>query len=1477
MASLVQASVVATGQVQSLDSVRAHALPSDALIFTSPTKVQPANQNPGSYNLVESANALTLTTTGSVPIVTQSPFADLYKEGSLYFNGTTGNYVSATATGLAGTQWNTTGLTIEAWVNYQTFTGAASQSASSNQPNLLGFGGFSWQFGSNISGNSTFYYWTNGTTPVTYMATTSLSTNTWNHITFTCTSSGTGYMFVNGVQSQILTNTNGTISGPASTVSITGTPVLSGSTLYLNQNIGGTAGVSGYVADVRVITGSALYTSTFTVPSAPLSTSASGVTQALIRAGQNSPTVQNGALTFDRGLRQYMNFGPQTFNIVTQGFTAIWRGAFTGTAGSYESIWMMGIPGVTNGAISINRVGVTQQFYLTMYPSNSTTAIGTLYTSGTLSQATNYVIAVRYNPVTQVTDIWINGIFNTSSTTFTNSNLIADRLIPITYVGYAPVASSFTSMTANCLAVYNRALSNVEIYNSYLALTTSTVNAPIEIGDANGTPAMSIAGDGRVNVTKLGQTSNTLPWPPAAMTGYVTSINGGTYVASASYEFSSSTLAWYAFDKSTSSVWGGQSGQYSSAGVAPYLYNGANPPKTLDVNGTSFNGDWLQIQMPSAVALSSYSIYYNTSYGCPSLFWILGSRDGVNWILVDSRVQLQPGSSGTITFTLATAPSQSFSFYRIVTGGLTTTGGTVNVLEWTLYGTADTAQTLTVAQPMTLSYGAQTASLTGIQNAGVYAPQDFSSSGLNIPAYVVSNTATPANTVTFSSFGPFAGEGSVYFPGGTGAYVNFGTNSPQLFTGFLSSWWTSPGWTIETWVWYNTLPANTSIFGNMDKTGTNYFSLNVNSGSVYWYYFNGSGVNVPSSGPTVITANSWNHLAVSFDGTTIRVFVNGAAAGSAAVSGTPQSSGNYPMTIDGHTNVFNGYISNLRITRGAALYTTSFTPPTGPLPPVQGVTQAGLPYGTVLLLRNAPAPGRVLTQKFGGANSVASSGTPSVLAFPPAAMTTYAITLNSGYGQGTYVASASTESSTYYAWTAFDKSTSTFWNSGYSYTTNAPYGGTVRTVDVNGTSYAGEWLQIQKPSSIVLANYALLTQSGAVNTPGSWYVLGSRDGTNWFLVDQRSGATWSSGVYNTYQIQSSQAFNYFRIVVNIVSTNTGLSIAEWVLNGTIEGPNVTAEGRLGVGVSAPTRALEVAGDVVCGGTVSAGTGLMFRNALYNGDFRIAQRGTSFVNPSTAYTLDRWYISTYGATGNGTVSQIQSGLANFSNALQLAVTSTTGGNWYITQSLETRDVVRFQNQPVTVSFWYRIPTSFTSQWTAELVWNTSVDIKQQDISVSSTSAGNLVLTNTTAWTYGTFIGFVPPTAQALTVRFLSYNNVVNGAQLQFTGVQLEKGTVATPFEVRPYAIELQLCQRYYWAHQGGTTVKMLVDGTNSANRFYSTSLPVTMRASPTPTATVSSGGPGSNYGASPTMFGWQVSGVATATSIDISAMTANAEL
>jgi hypothetical protein len=1390
------------------------------MIFASATKVQPANQNPGSYGLVESANALTLTTTGSVPVVTQSPFADLYKEGSIYFSGSGSNYITASAAGLVGTQWNTTGMTVEAWVNYPTFTGAAGGSGTTWYPNLVGsfhptINYLNWGFGANTTGYVTFYYW-NGSTGPNINATVPLSTNTWNHIAFSCLPGGaTANIYVNGTQ--------------VATTSISGTPTTTSSALLtLGQNNNNT-GLNAYVTGVRITTGAALYTgSSFTVPSAPLSPAATGVAQALIRAGANAPYMSNGALTFDRGLKQFANFGAKTFNIATRGFTAVFRYQFNGTVANTERIFQASQTKTDqSNSLFIARNGTGSTIYF-QYSVGG--AYSTAIFTGNLSQGTNYVISFVYNPFVSSGTLycWVNGVPVTPVTGLASA-ITTDLLTPFTFVGCDYTgASSFTNASMNTFAVYNRALSNVEILNAYSALTTATTNAPIEIGDSNGTPAMSIAGDGRLSVTKLGQSSNVVPWPPAAMTGYDTVINGQVYKARASNDIAGG-LAWQAFDKISASAsgWASTGPIYST--VSPFGYTGT--VTTTDVNGTVYPGEWLQIQLPVSITISSYTIYPSStavSFGqLPSKFVVLGSRDGVIWFLVNSQSGVTSWTAFTgITFTVAA--TQSYSYYRVV-GNQMTTGcnGYFTINELVFNGTADTAQTLTVAQPVTLSYGAQTASLTGI-SGDKYVPQDFSSSGLNIPAYVVSNTATVANTVQYSSFGPFAGEGSLYFPGGTGAYVNFGQPAQLAYN------WTSYDFTIEMFVFSLFTPSTDQRLFARDYEQLIYITTN-NTLRVYM-----AGVTGPTSGAFIggaVPQNQWSHVAVSWSQSaqTMYISVNGSVTAVALTAGTPTYAGtrNAVMgTWAGTNGLLNTSISNLRFTRGAALYTTTFTPPTQSLQPIQGVTQAGTPYGTVLLLRNAPAPGRIQTTKFSGANSG------SVLAFPPAAMTTYATTLNTGYGQGTYVASASSElSSSYQAWQAFDKVGTTvgsIWASYAAYGSTSPYGtlGSNVTVDVTGTSYAGEWLQLQMPSSIILANYSLTGGSqAATQSPARFWILGSRDGTSWSLVDSRTGVgSWVNYVAQNFSVSSGQAFTYFRIVVNQLagyfSVNPQCVIAEWTLNGTIEGPSVSADGRLGLGVTAPTQALEVAGSAVVAGTLSAGNPLMFRNRIINGDMTIAQRGTSNTS-GMAFVMDRFKINSSISTGVITYTQNTLTTSDtpyqygFRYAANLVATTVCSSYVYIQPQtmLEGYSIQDFNwgtpfGVPVTLSFWYRsnMPAGSTSH----------MSLRNYNVSTSYIAP----FTTTGTWQYLTFTIPPPPSGTAFGTGssgalelFISslgttqgtlgwsattnagYTGSLNWAAtlntyIQFTGVQLEKGTVATPYEIRPYATELALCQRYF---------------------------------------------------------------------------------
>jgi hypothetical protein len=83
--------------------------------------------------------------------------------------------------------------------------------------------------------------------------------------------------------------------------------------------------------------------------------------------------------------------------------------------------------------------------------------------------------------------------------------------------------------------------------------------------------------------------------------------------------------------------------------------------------------------------------------------------------------------------------------------------------------------------------------------------------------------------------------------------------------------------------------------------------------------------------------NQWYHLAATRSGTSLRFFVNGTQVGS-----TITESSNYPTSTfrigmdSGSLYPFVGYISNVRVVNGTAVYTSNFTPSTTPLTPVTG-------------------------------------------------------------------------------------------------------------------------------------------------------------------------------------------------------------------------------------------------------------------------------------------------------------------------------------------------------------------------------------------------------------------------------------------------------------------------------------------------------------------------------------------------------------
>jgi hypothetical protein len=190
------------------------------------------------------------------------------------------------------------------------------------------------------------------------------------------------------------------------------------------------------------------------------------------------------------------------------------------------------------------------------------------------------------------------------------------------------------------------------------------------------------------------------------------------------------------------------------------------------------------------------------------------------------------------------------------------------------------------------------------------------------------NIITRFGNTSQGSFSPYSVTGWSNYFDGTGDYLSVPTTSTQ------NQWWTTD-FTIDAWVYPTNLSTwltntNPCLIGNMAAgSSTNYWSFGPNTnGTVRFKYFNGGSVTVDST--ETISLNQWSHIAFVKDSNGIRIYVNGVGTTSTAVSGTPSSDSG--LIIGQHFNSsILGYVSNLRIVKGTALYTSTFTPSTTPL------------------------------------------------------------------------------------------------------------------------------------------------------------------------------------------------------------------------------------------------------------------------------------------------------------------------------------------------------------------------------------------------------------------------------------------------------------------------------------------------------------------------------------------------------------------
>jgi hypothetical protein len=282
-----------------------------------------------------------------------------------------------------------------------------------------------------------------------------------------------------------------------------------------------------------------------------------------------------------------------------------------------------------------------------------------------------------------------------------------------------------------------------------------------------------------------------------------------------------------------------------------------------------------------------------------------------------------------------------------------------------------------------------------------------------------------------------------------------------------------------------------------------------------------------------------------------------------------------------------------------------------------------------------------------------------------------------------------------------------------------------------------------------------------------------------------------------------------------------------------------------------------------------------RNIAYNGAMQVWQRGTSFTGVSSAaYHTDRFQsYNGSNASGESTISKSTDVPAGFGNSYKLEVTTAdsslhVNAEYGLYQYFEGQDLQGLKKgtsdaESLTASFW--VKSSVTGTFIVELMDNDNSNRhinKSYTINAANTwehktitfegdTVGTLDNDNNNSfhinWWLGGGTNYSSGTLQtswgtlSQTSRAVGQTNVhaTVGNTWYLTGVQLEVGSQATPFEHRSFGEELALCQRYFieddTVYRAYTNAPS--DNGSRACNFY---FPTIMRAVPSMTAAVDAG-------------------------------------
>ena len=866
-----------------------------------------------------SNNAFAITVTGDAKPLPISPFRPGYY--SVYLNGANSISVPNTSQSTLNVTTGAT-FTIEAWVNLNSL--AATRAIVAD--NVAGSATAYWGFEITTGGYLKFWWYSGGNIACT-ATTTAMVIGTWYHVAISVNAGAIG-LYVNGIQQALSgTTTLGTPGGNVGTITVGqyGSPAVN---------------MLGYISNVRITKSQALYTTTFTPSTAPLTTTSQGATASnvslLVCQSLYFIDTSNSVLTVTQNsspvIAGVSPFTPAT-NYTSTAVTTWGSGYFDGT-GDYLT------------------VAASPAFYLS---TGNWTIETWVYKQTTGKQI---IVAQCQNTGAPYAG-WSIYVGTTEKFTFegTNGGTLGSPTVTVPLYSWTHLAAvksgSNIFLYQNGALVNSGAAPSVTDYSVQLAI--GNYSTYVSGADWNGYISNLRIIKGTALYTAAFVPSLTSPLTAVTNTRLLTLQSRGAHNNSTFNDnsgFGNVVTRTANVTAGTFSPYGNNWSNYFD-GTGDYLSAGTDLAGQLNgMTGDYTVEAWVYLNaVPSGATYNTCFSLLNVSTGTSSIYHFWGITNA-GYISIDRDGSAYRTNSATIP-TVGTWNHVAF----------VNQGTTITVyLNGTSVGTLSCGGTW--YSSCTVAYIGCSITTGGFFNgyisnlrvnkSAVYTTGFTPSSS---PILSTTNTilltcqssrfidASPTNTAltrngdaSVQRFSPFSTVTlptyySNYFDG-TGDYLSLATNTAFDFS--------TGSFTVEAWVYPTSLATDWFI---ISATG---------SGGLFVGYATGFGFGWGRTAvawdyrPGTLTTNTWQHVAVTRNGTSMYVFINGTQAGTTQTLSTAYNLGTTSTTVgsQGANYYLNGYISNLRVVKGQALYTANFTPATSTL----STTSQGAAAANVSLL-----------------------------------------------------------------------------------------------------------------------------------------------------------------------------------------------------------------------------------------------------------------------------------------------------------------------------------------------------------------------------------------------------------------------------------------------------------------------------------------------------------------------------------------------